>query len=539
MMNVLLYGKLFTKSGRWRMKELVARFGKAVKGVLTGFDRIVFKGTILPLAHEDGAMSFLSWRGVLNRDYKKWMLAQTAALVKAVDQYAREQSGRPIKPLSTWRTDKNELARKRQKQAGIDAGLIGVWSCLESCWSYRAHYCAEKGYPQLHRYTTQCKHLYLYFDHKDYGWMNVRLQTWFPYHIQIALNGREWLRRRLETRHVDFLRQGNKFLHVEDYALAQRYLDQQLDRQWPHLLKSFLPGAFPTMTQTLGPHLSYYWTLWQSEWATDLILEDAAELTTTMDAILRHAWITGNSTRVLRYLDRPLTKAGQPFSNCPHEVMSRALEFHDGLRIRHWVDHNSVKAYNQWNLLRIETTINQPYMFKVYRRAQGQPRNAVKKLRPLRKGVADIPLRAQVSQEVNDRFMDELSTFTNKTPLSELLAPHVRSRTKGGRRVRALDISGKDCELLQAISDPCFTVSGITNAALRKKLCSTHWGAARTDKQLSARVSRHLRLLRDHGLIRKLPNRHRYHLTDKGRQLTTALHAVLSASTEQLMQMAA
>ena len=65
------------------MKELVARFGRAVKGVLTGFDRIVFKGTILPLAHEDGAMSFLGWRGVLNRDYKKWMQAQTDTLVSA------------------------------------------------------------------------------------------------------------------------------------------------------------------------------------------------------------------------------------------------------------------------------------------------------------------------------------------------------------------------------------------------------------------------------------------------------------------------
>ena len=54
--------------------------GKAVKGVLTGFDRIVFKGTVLPLAYEDGAMGFLRWRGVLNRDYKKWMLAQTDAL---------------------------------------------------------------------------------------------------------------------------------------------------------------------------------------------------------------------------------------------------------------------------------------------------------------------------------------------------------------------------------------------------------------------------------------------------------------------------
>jgi hypothetical protein len=67
----------------------------------------------------------------------------------------------------------------------------------------------------------------------------------------------------------------------------------------------------------------------------------------------------------------------------------------DGPRVRHWVDHNSVKVYNEQNVLRIETTINMPDMFRVYRRAQGQPHTARKKLRPLRKGVADIPLRAQ------------------------------------------------------------------------------------------------------------------------------------------------
>jgi len=66
-----------------------------------------------------------------------------------------------------------------------------------------------------------------------------------------------------------------------------------------------------------------------------------------------------------------------------------------------------------------------------------------------------------------------------------------------------------------------------------------HWATGRTEPQLSARLSRHLRLLRDHGLIRKVAHRHRYHLTDKGRQLTTALHAVLSASTEELLSMAA
>ena len=95
------------------MNRLVARFGNAVKGVITGFDRIVFKGTILPLAYKEGAMGFLSYRGVLNRDYRKWMQAQSQALIQAVDKYAREHTGKPITPAPTWREDKEALARSR------------------------------------------------------------------------------------------------------------------------------------------------------------------------------------------------------------------------------------------------------------------------------------------------------------------------------------------------------------------------------------------------------------------------------------------
>jgi hypothetical protein len=369
--------------------------------------------------------------------------------------------------------------------------------------------------------------------------MSVRLQTWFPYHIQIAMNGREWLRRRLEAADMDFLCEGNKFLHIDDHSRAQRFLDQQVKRRWVPLLNSFLPVAFPTMSDALGPHLSYYWTLWQSEWATDLIVEKPSDLNAVMDSLLRHAWITGNSTRVLRYLGRPVTTAGRPHSLLKNEVTSRLMDFHEGLRVRHWVDHNSVKIYNEFNNLRIETTMNTPGMFNVYRRAQGEPEDAPKKRRPLRKGVADIPLRAIVSEDINERFMTAVSTFEDHTPVRTLIAEHITSHTKQGRRIRALDISGKDRELLLAIADPAFTVSGITNAALREKLQRTLWGAGRTDKQLSARITRHLRLLRDHGLIRKVPNRRRYQLTRKGNQLTSALNAMLAASTDQLIQIAA
>jgi DNA-binding MarR family transcriptional regulator len=258
-----------------------------------------------------------------------------------------------------------------------------------------------------------------------------------------------------------------------------------------------------------------------------------------MDAVARHAFMTGTSTRVLRYLDRPVTLAGQPYRNLSQEVTSRVLDFQEGLRVRHWVGSNSVKAYNEQNNLRIETTLNNPGMFQVWRRAEGEGPEAPKKRRALRKGVADVALRAQVCADINSRFMEGLASFSDETPLRELLQRPTRARTRQGRRIRAIEPTGKDRELLEAIADPIFNVSGITNVSLRERLKSTAWGDGRTDKQLSARVTRHLRLLRDHGLIRKVPNRRRYQLTAKGIQLTTALSAALAASTQQLMEIAA
>jgi hypothetical protein len=98
---------------------------------------------------------------------------------------------------------------------------------------------------------------------------------------------------------------------------------------------------------------------------------------------------------------------------------------------------------------------------------------------------------------------------------------------------------GKDQAFLQAIADPALSVSGITNKALQGMLGGTPWTNSKKDKALSARISRHLRLLRDHGVIRKLPNQRKYQLTDKGRRLTTLLNALLGASTQKLLDMAA
>ena len=521
------------------MDTFLQRFGDKIKGVITGFDRIVFKGCIRPLMFAEGAMSFLRFRGVLNKDYKDWVMKQSAAMVEAAERYARSVSGRGIDPIRSSKERKEELAHARQRERGVKEGLIGAWSSVEACSTYRACYDTKAGFPQLRHDFSRCKHLYFYYDHPQYGFMSVRLQTWFPYGIQIALNGREWLRRSLDRQGVEYVVHGNKFLHIDDYSAAQKQLNLQSDARWAALLNGFLPDVFPSMAQTLGPRLGYYWTLWQSEWATDYIFDRPTTLQPMMDSLLRHALATGTCERILRYMGRPVDAQGQPHPMAEPEVMTRASVWHDGIRIRHWVDENSIKLYNEHNVLRAEMTMNNPAMFRVWRRAEGQSKSDKKTRRSLRKGIADIPLRAQVANDVNEGFMKHMATLRSDTPLSQLFDSLTHPFTLQGRRVRALDIVGKDRDLLMALADPLYAVCGLTNRLLQKTLHDTPWAKGHTSKALSARISRHLRLLREHGLLRKVPNQRKYMLTDTGRSLATALPALLAASIQQLTEKAA
>ena len=369
--------------------------------------------------------------------------------------------------------------------------------------------------------------------------MNLRLQTWFPYHIQICLNGRQWLRRSLQQRQIDFLAHGNKFLYIADYEKVQQLFYKQLDTRFVDMLNGFIPIAFPMFRDALGLHLSYYWTMWQNEWASDFIFDSPFSLNPIINSLIRHAHMTRTITGVLRYLDRPLTNARRPYARSRDEVITRVKNFNDSIRVRHWVDHNSAKVYNEQNVLRVEAIINNPGKFKVFRHKQVQPSEEVKSRLYLRKGVMDIPLRTIVSQEVNDRFIGDLALLQDDTPVQELIDQISCRPTKNGRRFRALDTTDKNFNLPQIICDSEFRISGITNQALGQKLLNTDFSSGCTEKQLSAKISRHLQLLRAHGIIRKLPNQNRYQMAVKDIKLTRILNAFLAASTENFIKMAA
>jgi hypothetical protein len=332
---------------------------------------------------------------------------------------------------------------------------------------------------------------------------------------------------------------GNKFQHIDDYELAQSFLDSQIKADFDNVLKGFLPSVFPMMPEVLGKGLSYYWIYWQSEIAKDYIFKDSSELLALMEDFQLHALITGKGERILKYFGSPVRANGQPHPLTNPEIISRTNNWYDGLRVRHWNEKNSVKFYNEHNVLRFEMTMNDPTKFKIYMHIENQNKDEPKKYIHMRKSIADTAARAEISKNIINRFTEHMAAVEEKTRLGELIDSVGKPLVRNGKRVRSLDVFGKDKTLLRVISDPAFAVHAITNKGLQIMLEKSAWANNMADKRLSGRITRHLSLLREHGIIKKLPKQRKYILTDKGRKITAALDAALATSVNDLLKSAA
>ena len=361
--------------------------------------------------------------------------------------------------------------------------------------------------------------------------MNARIQTWFPFNVQVCLNGREWLARQLEEQGSGFRRVDNCFTALDNPPLAQRLMSSQLETAWPAALDALARSLNPLHDEIFeASPMDYYWSAYQTEWATDIMFKDSRSLASIYPTLVRHAMHHFKSPDVMRFLGR------KAHGNFKGDLVTSFKDRLEGVRVKHWVGGNSIKMYDKWGNLRIEATLAKTADFKVWRRLTGEPRGKFA-WRPLRKGLADLHRRAQVSQRSNDNYLDALAAVEDATPCSQLFDAVSRPVTDGSRRVRALRLSDPDdIALLQAISRGEFATAGFRNRDLRRLL---HQVSPRTPheevRRLSSRVSRQLRLLRVHGVIAKVQKTHRYRLTASGRLLTAALFATREANIKQLV----
>jgi len=514
------------------MNAFVQQHAQHVIGLIRGWDRLRFRGTIRMLANLVGMNLFLSYTGHLLKDFGDYA-QQVSRQVRGASLAVAESAGRPVVHLDNPAINKEQMALQIAGRDQVKQGLVAVLTALESCDSYNIRSNRQQGLLELHAQHRKCQHLYHYMIHPQFGWMYARLQTWFPFNLYVGLNGREWLGRQMDAAGIGYVRHDNCFVQLSDPAAAQRLLDEQVSFNWQEALAQLGRQVNPALAQVVqGYGIGYYWSLDQSEWASDVMFRSGEQLDRLYPNLVRQAMENFRSPQVMSFLGRSVARGITPrFAGEVHSEMRRRVE---GTRVKHAVNHNAVKMYNKaHSILRVETTLNDVRDLQAPRLVAGK-----KVWKRMRKGVADVARRAEVSDASNRRYLEALAAVSTPLPLKTLSDGLSRPVSVQGRRSRGLNLLGEDAALLEAVGGGEFLINGFRNRDVQAALFPQPVQDQATKRKRSGQVTRKLRLLRAHGLIHKVPHTHRYLVSDKGRQVIAALHAAREADIHKLTKAA-
>jgi hypothetical protein len=187
-----------------------------IVGKLIAVDRLILKGHLTGLM-PDGAFARFLWRqGVLLKDFGRYAEGATAAIKANAERIARE-AGRPFEYLESAHTaargcSKEDYARAIADRDGITEGLVVVFRALEPCMTFGVRGNSRTRRLEVTRRPSKCLSYSFYYVDRELGFMHVRLQSWFPFPIQVYVNGREYLYKQLNHRSVAYQRHDNAIL---------------------------------------------------------------------------------------------------------------------------------------------------------------------------------------------------------------------------------------------------------------------------------------------------------------------------------------
>jgi hypothetical protein len=493
------------------LERFIVKHQDKITGMISCFDRILFKG-YLPIGHADGMEAFLNRHGILFKDFKHFASTCSETLKVHAMEVARKAK-RPFEYLNSS-IRKEEKARDIARRDGVTQGLVCVFSIVEACHSFKLKY--GDGRPRLAASTPRCLCLYFYYVDRELGIMHIRLQTWFPFTVQIYLNGHEWLARKMTQHGVGYVQVENAFVRIDDCRRAQRFADHFVKKNFPRILEAFARKVNPLLNDLLqGMH--HYWVIDQAEYATDILFKDRAALKDLYPQLLRHATVCFSAEDVLTFLGRKLN------GNFQGEVMNSFKNRWPGARVKHRMKGNWIKMYDKHGcVLRIETVINHPYEFRV-RREGTRHGERVMGWYPMAKRVSNLYRYAEVGLSANRAYADGLAVVDDPSETYRLLNGLCEPVTKNGRRRRGLNPLRKDDVVLFAatLRGEHF-IHGFRNRDLAAHLNLQYSKDLGERRRQSARITRLIQLLHAHHLIAKIPRSRRYRLTLRGATLMSA-----------------
>ena len=494
------------------MSSISQRHAGQIVGSLSCFDRVVITGTLVDIGHAGAMAATLTSRRFRLFDYTQFAEPLRDAIRANAERLAAE-SGLEIEYIQRRNFRKEdrvqEVLRSRDHAAGQrpsgtrgDPELVHIFSAMEPCSSFRPWHDKVTHQTVLKSREAKCLHYYFYFLDDDLGLCYLRVPTWAPFRLQFYFNGHNALARQLARRKIAHTLLDNAFVQIDDWAAAQKIVDEfdvkKLHRKLDRLARLFCP----VVQQFRG---GVHWSLMQVEYATDIVFRTREALAPLYDGLVRTSIHAVKAENVATFLGRKLD--GRFVGEIGNDFHTRI----EGTRIRHHMGPAAIKMYDKHGrVLRIETTANKVDFFKHHRTVEHRDGTEEKKVAPLRKTIYSLGVLAELLGAANRRYLEFLAALDQPDAgvrEVEKVAEPVRDNDRSFRGFNLF--RNDDLVLFQAIVKGEFTISGLRNRDLRERLGKS-----------GGQVSRVLKCLRLHGLIKKIGRTYKYYLTRLGQAVT-------------------
>lgn len=483
---------------------LTERYQSQIAGTLSCYDRIIIQGTVPGWCYAKGMTDFFYSHQIRIFDYPKWAEPLRDAIRKNMERLAAD-NGIAIEFVRSSKSFRKEQRVKQiLQQRGEQPGLVCILSAMEPCGSYKPWHDKRTHKTYLKPDDGKCLHYYVYLLDEDLGLCYVRVPTWCPFRLQVYCNGHSYLARQLRKRQIDYRLLDNAFGWIADVEQAQQLADEFSVELLRRKLDQFARRYCPVVEQ-FG--LSYHWSLDQVEFASDIVFARQCDLQALYERLTRAAIHSVKPDNIATFLGRKLN------GNYQDEMGNRFNTRIEGTRLKHTMGPVSIKMYDKFGLiLRIETTTVNVSFFKHYREVEHSDGSRSMAWAPMKKSIYSLAALRELLRAANRRYLEFISAIEDNKAGSDKLNKMSGPVREDHRRYRGFNFfDPQDERLLRSLARGEFTISGFQNKDLRRCL----------KDQSSGQISRTMKRLRVHGLIKKVGRTYKYYLTALGRQVIT------------------
>jgi len=418
----------------------------------------------------------------------------TNAFLRQVDTFVAQHQI-PVVSFKKGQRKDDVAAEYRARFQGHE-GVLFLGKAQEKVTVFRTEKRTDangKKYPWIVKSAAPVNQFYFYCIDEDFGPFFLKFSTYFPYNAKLCLNGHEYVKRQLAKEGISFMPLDNGILSCANPERLQQICDSLSAAKIDALLRKWLgrlPHPYTPKDRQAGHR--YQVSILQAEFSLTQVLDRPQTGRIFFEGIIRENLDLGRPDQVQLVFERRVSK------RTPGRFRTRVLT--QGVIPSLHIDYKNTKIkqyHKEGRALRTETTINNPRDFQI------------------NKGLKNLPALRKIGFQANRRLLD-VQRLSHDCRIGEDAFRQVNEPVVAdGQRASALRFADP---LVQALFSALLVFRllprGFSNRELRE-----HWAplVGRTSQSItSGQMTYHLRRLRLHGLIERVPKSHRYRMTDQG-----------------------